>query len=285
MRCMIAGLLGVAVTAIPWTASRCQPVGLSTQGSAVSGPPGFVVQPADPCAPTPNTGTSFSFGGIGSAIGMLGNLAGQAQRQRACAAQRQAQWDAYQAKQMAAATQKPAASAPAQAAPAQAAPAQAAPAQAAPAQAAPAQAALKPQLAAAAQPRKTAPARVRAVAAPSQPHTVALAEAENSADNVCREQAVARAVMTGWNGIDQFKAHGVTVIDIEHLTTSAADRSAHTYTCHGVYVTDQGDKVMGSITVKRNVVGDPIAIWTRDADQELSHYRPPAAKASKASKV
>jgi hypothetical protein len=52
-----------------------------------------------------------------------------------------------------------------------------------------------------------------------------------------------------------------------------------------VYVTDQGDKVMGSITVKRNVVGDPIAIWTRDADQELSHYRPPAAKASKASKV
>jgi hypothetical protein len=232
------------------------------------GSPGSGVQPVDPCAPVPNNG-GFIFGGIGSAIGMLGNLAGQSQRQQACAAQRQAQWNAYQARLSAAADQKQAAlAAPAPAtAPA---PAPAPVAQTAPPPPAP------PRPIRMATSHRASPGRVRVVEASSRAATIDLAAAEASPANLCREPAVARAIMAAWNGLERFKAHGITLVDIEHLTTSAADRSTQAYTCHGVYVTSEGDRTMGSLAIRRNVVGDPVAIWTRDADQELSHYRPPA---------
>jgi hypothetical protein len=238
----------------------CQSAGLPLPSARTPGSPASGSQPADPCAPAANTGNNFAFGGIGSAIGLLGNLAGQAQRQQACAAQREAQWDAYQAKLAAEAEQTQAPPPPPARAGVAAAPAPASPPPA---------------------PRRPAPPRMRLAEAASPSRAIALAAAENAADNVCRAPAVARAIMAAWNGIDRFKSHDVTVVDIEHLTTSAADRTAQAYTCHGVYVTNEGDKIMGSITMKRNIAGDPIAIWTRDADQELTHYRPPQQIASR----
>jgi hypothetical protein len=260
MRCNLAAFLGATASCVVWSPALCQYASLAMPGGPTQGSSAYGGQAADPCAPAPNTGSNFAFGGIGSAIGLLGNLAGQAQRQQACTAQRQAQWDAYRAKLTADAEQKPATPPPT-----------------APSAAAAAPAPAPPQPA----PHKPAPPRIRLAEATSPSRAIALAAAENSADNVCREPAVARAIMAAWNSIGRFKVRGVTVIDIEHLTTSAADRTAQAYTCPGVFVTNEGDKVMGSMTMKRNIVGDPIAIWVRDADQDLAHYRPPGQMASR----
>jgi hypothetical protein len=272
MRCIPAVLLGAFLACVAWRPALCQSAGPPASGGAISGPAGYGVQPVDPCAPAAGNNGGFIFGGIGSAIGMLGNLAGQSQRQQACAAQRQAQWEAYKAKLSAAAEQKQEAAAPAVAV----VPAMASAPLPAPAVATPLPIAPPARQARAAAARRAASGRMRVADAASQSQATTLAAAEASPANVCREQAVARALLAAWNGIDRFKAHGMMVVDVEHLTTSAADRTAQAYTCHGVFVTSEGDRVMGSLAMRRNVVGDPIAIWTRDADQALSHYRPPA---------
>jgi hypothetical protein len=103
--------------------------------------------------------------------------------------------------------------------------------------------------------------------------------AENAPDNMCRQPKVARAVMDGWNGLDAFRAADVRVIDIEHFTTVSWHAADQSFTCHGVFLTNKGWRVVGTTVIKRNVAGDPLFVWQRDARQALGDYEAPAMAA------
>ncbi len=40
-------------------------------------------------------------------------------------------------------------------------------------------------------------------------------------------------------------------------------------------MTNRGVNVLGTLTLKHNVAGDPMVVWLRDASQDLSEYEAP----------
>ena len=98
---------------------------------------------------------------------------------------------------------------------------------------------------------------------------------ENSPDNECKKPDIARALLQSWSDFDVFKDENLRAIDIEHLTTTAFDASSSTITCHGVFVTNKGARLVGSMQIKKNVAGDPIDTWVPDGSQDLSVYEAP----------
>ncbi len=228
----------------------------------------------------------------GGALGMLTGLLAQQQRERACAAKRQAQWAEYSARQRAAKDQADAAAAKQKADADAAAQArdQAASAKAASAsreakrrQVASVQARREQEAARAAAKQEDAARRQaeREALVTTRARYEAILRAERSPDNFCRARKLARGVIDGWNDLDSFKDAGVKVIDIEHFTTVYFHPEDQSFACHGVFVTNRGWKVVGTTSVRRNVAGDPMFVWTRDADQDLSVYAtPPAPDAS-----
>lgn len=229
----------------------------------------------DPCAPVPV---------YGGAIGLLANAISQPQRARDCAALRQRQWADFAARQRAAHDQAEAQAAAAAAADRQSyLDAQVAQAQAARQSAIAEQ---KAKVASAARRMKEAALAAQRQAAREDAERLAEAEqrdryitliaAEKSPNNYCKKQDVAKAVIEGWNGLDGFKDEGLKVVDIEHLTTVTFDSDAQRYSCHGVFMTNKGLNILGTITLRRNVAGDPIVAWERDAGQDISRYTPPA---------
>jgi multidrug efflux pump subunit AcrA (membrane-fusion protein) len=211
----------------------------------------------------------------------LATVLNQVQRDKACAAYRQAQWNDYNARQRAIQDQRKAQ-----------ADAQAAAAQQEEAAREQVEAGVQTERAAAA--RAAEASRVRqaklakqhaieeaqAAEAAEQARRqryIELVKAENSPENVCRDPKVAREVLDGWNGLDNMKDIGLKVIDIGHLTTSSAEQgpSGGSITCHGIFETNRGVNVLGSLTLKHNVAGDPMVVWLRDADQDLTQYEAP----------
>ena len=108
--------------------------------------------------------------------------------------------------------------------------------------------------------------------AETRSRSIALIRAENAPGNLCRGPKLARLVMQGWNALDTFKELGVSVIDIEHVSTVYFRPDDENFACHGVFVTNRGWKVAGTATMKHNVAGDPMFVWNRDASQDLAIY-------------
>ena len=224
----------------------------------------------DPCSPAP----AQEFGS--PLIGLIGQLS-QQQRAQACVAERRAQWAEYNARQRVL-QEKAAADAAQQK-------------QVADAKDAVARAAAETRHADAARDALVAQARARhrreqarAVAQEAQQAADArrrdlylrLVRDENAADNVCHDPKMAKTVMAGWNGLDTMKDASVRVVDIEHMTTVSLRPDDGSVSCHGVFVTSRGGRLAGTATVRRNIAGDPMFVWARDADQDLSRYAAPA---------
>ena len=258
MRAIVAGLIsGVTLTLVGAAPARAQ-----------------YSRPSDPCAPQAQSVGMFS----GSASGMPGALSavigliGQHSRDQACAEERRAQWDEYNARQKAAKK-----AADAAAAKAQEQQADASPDKAATAEPAPPVVHVQRQHAAVqarrvrAQRLTTAGQEGRIAQERRQLGAIMLAQAENAPDH-CRAPELARSVMDAWNGLDAMKAAGMKAIDIEQLATVSFDADSHAVACHGVFVTDGGARIAGTATVKRNVAGDPIFVWERDGTRDASAY-------------
>jgi len=230
----------------------------------------------DPCASAPV---------YGSAINLLMSALMAQQHEQACAAERQAQWAAYNAKKKAAQDAADAAAAQKQ----QDAARQAQAAEAAQRQEA-ANAATRQRVRAAAEQsarrhREQAMAqdlRLRQQAeARRRLRYVALLKLESAPDNACRDPKLARVVLEGWSNLDAMKGEDIRAIDIEHLTTVYFHPDSMTFSCHGVFVTSKGFRIAGTVELRKNVAGDPLFMWSRDADQDLSPYdAPPPADAS-----
>ena len=101
-----------------------------------------------------------------------------------------------------------------------------------------------------------------------------LQAAENSPDNHCKDPDTARAILQAWNDMDAFKDINLRAVDIEHLTTTSWGTD-NRISCHGLFITNRGMKSLGTLTIKKNVAGDPISSWQPDADQDTSSYEAP----------
>ncbi len=226
---------------------------------------------SDPCA----AGSQAT----ASPLGMLVNAIVQQQRERACLQERQAQWAEYNAKQKAARDAAEADAAQTKARQAEADKAQAQAQEKARAEQAAASArtarkkAAQRELARADEHRAEESRRLR---------TIALLRAEASPDNHCRDPHLAKAVMAGWNGLDTMKQAGIQTIDIEHVTTIAFQAESMTFSCHGVFVTNKGWKIAGTVSVRKNIANEAMFVWERDSNQDLSMYDalPPADASS-----
>jgi hypothetical protein len=104
-----------------------------------------------------------------------------------------------------------------------------------------------------------------------------LVAAENAPDNQCKTPDVARALMQAWSDFDVFKDQNIRAVDIEHLTTTAFDPTSSAMSCHGIFVATKGFKIAGTLSIKKNVAGDPIENWVPDSSQDLSAYDAPPA--------
>jgi hypothetical protein len=230
----------------------------------------------DPCAPAPV---------YGSAVNLLMSALMAQQRAQACAAERQAQWAAYNAKKKAAQDAADAAAAQKQ----QEAARQAQAAEAARRQEA-ADLATRQRVRAAAE---QSARRRRELAAAQELRQrqqadsqrrlryVELLKLENAPDNACRDPKLARVVLEGWSNLDAMKGESIRAIDIEHLTTVYFHPDSMTFSCHGVFVTSKGFRIVGTVELRKNVAGDPLFMWSRDSDQDLSLYdAPPPPDAS-----
>ncbi len=111
----------------------------------------------------------------------------------------------------------------------------------------------------------------------------AMLRAEHSPHNRCRAPDVVRGLIAGWNGLSEFKSRNMVAIDVEHLVTASYDERAAAMRCHGVFVTDGGSRLVGTLSVKDNVVGDTIFAWQSDDVQDLSIYAPEPAPGPAAS--
>ena len=229
-------------------------------------------QSNDPCQPA-------AAGAYGNPlVSLIGQFATQ-QRAQACAAERRSQWAEYNARQKAAHDKAEADAAQQKQAAAQQAETQRQQDVASRAAAEHARAAAETR----AQHRRDQ-ARLAAVRqredtdARRQQFAVRLAREENAPDNVCHDPKLARQVIDGWNNLDTMRDAGVRVIDIEHVTTVAAHAGESGVACHGIFVTNRGWRVIGTTTLRRNIAGDPIFVWERDASQDLSRYTVQAAE-------
>jgi hypothetical protein len=252
--------------------------GLGLPGAAIGQP-----QPpaawGDPCATLARTGNIL--------LDMAAAVGAQ-QRALACAAKRRAQWDQYNARLRASQEQRAATTAapPAAIAKPPTAAASAAPPrdsdktrEAAHAKAAAKRQAAARQLAAkeAAERQSQALAAALAEARRRAAEYASLLAAENSPANHCKDPEVARLLLTQWTDFDSAKEAGQKAIDIEHLTTVAFSPDTG-FSCHGVFVTNRGLRLLGTMVMKKNVAGDPIFTWSPDAKQDDSLYQlPPLA--------
>jgi hypothetical protein len=97
--------------------------------------------------------------------------------------------------------------------------------------------------------------------------------AENSPDNYCKRQNVAREVI---EAVDKLRRHTNTrILDIEHLTTRAYNPDDGTMTCHGVFVTSDHRNIVATFERRKNVAGQLYDRWDPDPSQDLSQFEEP----------
>jgi hypothetical protein len=222
--------------------------------------------------------------GAGNPISLFVTALSAQQRAQACAAERRAQWAEYNAKKKAEQDAADAAAAQKQKEAAE----QSAAAETA-RQAEAAEAARRQRVhAAAAEAARRRREQVEAQARRDRRDEEAqrrlrvdeLIKAEQSPGNMCRDPKLARLVLEGWSNLDAMKGEGLRAIDIEHLTTGYFHADSASFSCHGVFVTNKGFRIIGTVEVRKNVAGDPLFLWTRDEVQDLSLYgAPPTATA------
>jgi hypothetical protein len=190
-------------------------------------------------------------------FGALASALTSAQRKQACLAERKAQWDDYYARQRAAQEASEAAKAEQER-----------------------QQAAEEAKRQAEQEEAAAAAARQAKQELHQRHLAyaALLAAEQSPDNHCKTPDIARNLISEWNDFDDFKENNIRTIDIEHLTTVSWSGESLKFTCHGIFVTNRGNRIAGSLSMKQNVAGDPIFTWSRDESQDLASYEQPPAE-------
>jgi hypothetical protein len=105
---------------------------------------------------------------------------------------------------------------------------------------------------------------VQREAARTQAIAAAKIAAEASPDNICREPKVAGRMLDGFNSMDW--PDGRKAVDIEHLVT-IANNGDNYLSCHGVWLLKDGRPMEGTLTLKNNVAGEPIAHWRQEGWQ------------------
>jgi hypothetical protein len=93
--------------------------------------------------------------------------------------------------------------------------------------------------------------------------------AEVSPDNICREPKVAGRVLDDFNSMDW--PDGRRAVDIEHLVT-IANNGENYVSCHGVWDLKDGRQIEGTLTLKTNVAGNPIAQWQQGGWEPTPTY-------------
>ena len=93
--------------------------------------------------------------------------------------------------------------------------------------------------------------------------------AEESPDNICREPKVAGRVLDDFNSMDW--PDGRRAVDIEHLIT-IANNGENYVSCHGVWDLKDGRQIEGTLTLKTNVAGNPIAHWQQEGWEPTPNY-------------
>ena len=88
--------------------------------------------------------------------------------------------------------------------------------------------------------------------------------AETSPYNRCAKPDYARILMTQMDSFATFKNRNMSFIDIEHLTTIRFGPETLEMTCHGTFVSDNGQRLTGTFATRKNIAGDPIHSWTMD---------------------
>jgi len=110
---------------------------------------------------------------------------------------------------------------------------------------------------------------VQREAARTQAIAAAKIAAEVSPDNICREPKVAGRVLDDFNSMDW--PDGRRAVDIEHLVT-IANNGENYVSCHGVWDVKDGRRIEGTLTMKTNVAGNPIAHWQQEAWEPTPNY-------------
>ena len=111
---------------------------------------------------------------------------------------------------------------------------------------------------------------VQREAARTQAIAAAKIAAEASPDNICREPKVAGKVLDDFNIMDW--PDGRRAIDIEHLVTIANNGGENYVSCHGVWDLKDGRQIEGTLTLKTNVAGNPIAQWQQEGWEPTPNY-------------
>ena len=60
------------------------------------------------------------------------------------------------------------------------------------------------------------------------------------------------------------KLPAIKVVDVEHITTKQWSPEDTTFTCHGVFLFDNGLRIPASYTVRLNAAGRPIETFSPD---------------------
>ena len=89
-------------------------------------------------------------------------------------------------------------------------------------------------------------------------------KAEESPDNVCRDQATVRLLLWYFNDLDMARRSLIRANDITHITTLKNDPDNRVLACHGGFMLGYGQVFRGTILIRPNAAGDPIASWIWD---------------------
>jgi hypothetical protein len=87
---------------------------------------------------------------------------------------------------------------------------------------------------------------------------------EQSPDNKCAEHQMAKKILSDMSSFRSFSDAGIEFIDIEHLRTVSTSKPNVIITCHGVFITDRGRRLSGTFSIKENVAGDHLSLWSPD---------------------
>jgi hypothetical protein len=108
-------------------------------------------------------------------------------------------------------------------------------------------------------------AAIKVAKAKEEARQAAQKAAEESPDNICRNQAMGKMEIDQMNALQLSHHTGRQVIDIEHVTTiEAPSNAAETMVCHGTFLFSSGVREPGTVTFRKNLAGDPIIVWKSD---------------------
>jgi hypothetical protein len=112
--------------------------------------------------------------------------------------------------------------------------------------------------------------------------------AENSPDNLCRKQSVAKMLMQQYDSLFEDAYVKRKVIDMHHIVTLKSDADTGMLVCHAIWIHARGEPVEGTMTIRPNAAGEMITNWQAERWEPavvVPNLPPPAAVAVQAPSV